>query len=219
MSKLLKIGLASAAAIGLFFGLTNESHAATNAPVPPKDIQAKINAAIGSADPHTIRIAASQVEAAGFPIQADSMRRAANDIEAEIRRTLPVKPGAISPLGVKPVTGTPVKTQADQNARTFAGKVARMLTERSKGREDRAMVRTYQIQEQQRGQPVGAADGLYGAKTALTLAQDHGIVPPKPMYWPKATESAAKINYAAELLAIGARDPSRLEEWQAAAKV
>jgi hypothetical protein len=180
----------------------------------------RIDAALASADPHTIRIAASQVKAAGFPVQANSMLSAAAEIEAEIRRTTEVKPGdRPGPLVNLPVTGTPVANQADQDARTFAGKVALMLTTRSRGTEDKAMVRKYQLQELQRSQPVGAADGLYGAKTALSLALDHGIVPPKPLYWPASNQAAAKAGYSAAIKAFAIKDQSRAEEWQAASKV
>lgn len=217
--KPLVIGVLGIGAVLFALGGTSKA-AEASAPVPPKDVLARINAALASADPHTIRIAASQVEAAGFPIQADSMRRAAAEIEATIRAAAEVKPGDKSvPLASAPVTGSPIKNQADQDARTFAGKVALMLTQRGKGREDKAMVKTYQVQETNRNQPVGKADGLYGAKTALSLAVDHGIVPPKPFYWPNTAQAAAKEAYSAVLLGIANKDVSRAEEWKQAAKV
>jgi hypothetical protein len=73
------------------------------------------------------------------------------------------------------------------------------------------------MQEKVRGFYVGNIDGLYGPKSALALANDQQIVPPKPLYYAKKDPKAARDAYVSALLAYAAKDPQRREEWQAAA--
>lgn len=194
----------------------------------PDALVQKVSLALESADPTVMRKTAAQVKAAGFPEQAASINEAADDIEAAIKKTQIINPqGAAGstvvsspgvPTGTVPKVGTPVTTAQESAERVLAGKVALMLTNSTKGSENKELVRVYQLQEQKRGFPVGIADGLYGAKTALSLAKDHGIVPPKPYYYPK-NPAPTKTTYRNELMTIAASDPARAEEWSKAAQV
>lgn len=102
--------------------------------------------------------------------------------------------------------------------RQLAARMASNLTTSPAGREDQNLVRVFQTQEKARGHYVGNIDGLYGPKSALALATDFGIVPPKPRYWPKNNKVKAKQDYANALLGFAARDLPRQEEWSAAAR-
>ncbi len=222
MSKIAVIGIA-AAALAAAFAFSGGAHAAVKPPGGdvPDNVRDMIQRALDTADPEVIRVTAAKVRALGYNEQAESMKAAANEIETDMKRVQSTQPGKASPgiTSGKVITGTPIKTAEDQQARSFAGSVAAMLSGKTKGREDRLMVKKYQEQETKRGQAVGKIDGFYGIKTALTLANDHGIAPPKPLYFSSnATERNAAIAfYKSELMKFAAADPARREEWTQAA--
>lgn len=60
-------------------------------------------------------------------------------------------------------------------------------------------------------------DGLYGPATALALAA-YDVVPPKPLYWAKATADTDKYNYSKLISDIGATKSNRAE-WLEASNV
>jgi hypothetical protein len=93
-----------------------------------------------------------------------------------------------------------------------------MLSTATRGKEDKALITAYQAQEKTRGAYSGALDGIYGPGTALTLAQDWGIVPPKPLYWAK-NPAPGKAAYTAALLAMAQSDAPRAEQWAKASDV
>jgi len=111
----------------------------------------------------------------------------------------------------------PMTPQVDP-ARTLAANVNLEIASSTKGRENKGLVSQYQIQENARGKAVGKVDGLYGPKTALTIATDFGIIPSKPVYWP-VNPTPAKQAYKKALLDIARQDPQRAEEWARAANV
>lgn len=142
------------------------------------------------------------------------------------------KPGSVTTLPEVVITATPglsdpLPTPAAQQQKLLAGKVALMLRNTAKGKEDKGLVMAFQQQELDAGHgPGGAfgatpskADGLYGPKSALQLARFYGIVPPKPFYWAKNTWLNDKKNYRAEMARFAAVDPQRADEWSQAGKV
>jgi hypothetical protein len=114
-----------------------------------------------------------------------------------------------------------VVTEQQSAERQLAGQLALHLTQNKRPNENQTLVKRYQVQEKARGYDLGVIDGLYGAKTAFSLAQDHGIVPPKPMYWPrdKVKAAAAVKAYRQQIAAFAVTDPARREEWLAASNV
>lgn len=225
------LGLGAAAALmGSSSSASAKSGAATPTPRPsspssstpsssaklpgPEDLSA-IAAALASADPAKMRGVATELEARGFPDQARDLRTAAQSVENAIKGApgLPMPPASSSPGS--PTTGAAPK---DDPARQLGGRVALSIATASKGKENKSLVAEFQRTEQARNMYDGKIDGLWGPKSAIALAQDFGIVPPKPLYWP-VNPAPAKAAYKAELLAIARRDPPRAEEWQRAAMV
>lgn len=139
----------------------------------------------------------------------------------------PSTPGKVTTLPEVVITASPQPTPAAQNAKLLAGKVALMLRNASKGREDQGLVQAFQQQELDAnhgpggsfGTTPGKADGMYGPKSALQLARFYGIVPPKPLYWSKNNWLQDKKNYRLEMSRFAAVDPQRADEWTAAGKV
>lgn len=209
--------------------------------IPPSpELIREIQAAIATADPSVIRKTADKVEKAGYPAQAASMRAAAVAIETSLATT-PGLPTPSNPLPLpntrppvvittpgqsEPIFPLPnipgnggVVTPTTTDEQRLAGRMALDLaTARVRG-EDKALVTAYQAQEKNRKFYVGNLDGLYGPKTALALANDQHIIPPKPRYWPKNNMPKAKAEYKRALLEWAQKDASRAEEWVAAAQV
>lgn len=208
-----KIGIGAAGLLGLL-AFTHSSSASPGSGSAvqglPPELLAKVNAALQAADPDKLRVLAAQIRALGYTDQADSLLTAAANIDAAIVGTTTVKPA-------EPKVGTPIRTSTDQKARDLAGRVALALSGVSPGQEDKSAVAGFQAQEQTRGYYSGALDSLYGPKSARAFAQDHGIVPPRPLYWPKANANQAKGDYKGFLRQIAAKDLPRREEWLAAA--
>lgn len=220
--SLLKFLIPLGLGIAGLVAFTNNASAAPKDTKPmPDALVQKISAALDSADPTTIRKVAAQAKAAGFPQTAAQMNEAADDIEKAIKKTQIVNPeaktGATSPLPTATPAGAPVVSPTQDADRVFAGKVALMLHNSRKGSENKEMVRAFQQLEHRRGfAEVGIPDGLYGVKTGLALAKDHGIVPPKPFYFPK-NPTPSKNLWRSELSKLAAKDPARAEEWSRAA--
>ena len=223
--------LIPAAVVGVgFVALSSgEAHAA-EASRQLSPAQAKeIEQALATADPRAIRELAAELSRAGFDEQASDLRKAADAIELAVKNVPPVKAGDKPRVGVgagvitttaEPITPKAGVPEPPSAQKLLAAKTALMLTNASPGRESKPLVTDYQLQEQSlQHTAVGKADGLYGPKTALTLAKFYGIVPPKPYYWPRNDRAGAKAAYRAELLALAAKDAPRAEEWRAAAAV
>lgn len=191
------------------------------AKVPSAVMLATIATTLASADPEKMRALARELDGQGFREQADSLRAAADGIEGVIKATpgAPTPPARTSPPPT-PTSATPTTGAAAQDDpnRALAGRVALNIATSSKGREDRELVAAFQRMEKPRGFYDGKIDGLYGPKSAIALARDYGIVPPKPLYWP-TNPTPAKAAYRTELLRIAQVDPPRREEWQRAAVV
>jgi nucleoid-associated protein YgaU len=96
--------------------------------------------------------------------------------------------------------------------KTLAQQTQLMLSRSSIDNENKAQVKAYQLDNPESG----AADGLYGPKTATSFFKWH-IVPVTPFYWPKATATASRRDYKNSLLAQAVKDPVRAQEWQQAA--
>lgn len=189
------------------------AHANTNSEDMPEALRVRVARALQSADPAQMHELATELRHQGFGDQAKTLDQAAAEIERAITKT----PGAkLQPKSPRALPGAPAA------AGGLAGKVALAFTGEKaygEGEQKKSLLKTYQTQEKERGFYVGNIDGLYGPKSALALAQDQGIVPPPPLYWPKKDPAAAKTAYRNKLLAIAERDVQRREEWQQAAQV
>lgn len=198
--------------------------------VPPTLLE-KMNKALDSADPETLRKVAIEVEARGFKPQADTLRKAADDFEKAAKAVPPIvapsTPGGSTGQTTSPATTGTAKTPAEvarqpdlSPERQLAGRMALNLTQTVRPNEDRGLVSAFQQQESRSGYYTGKVDGLYGTKTAIALGDHHNIIPPTPRYFPRDKTAAAKAiaEYKQWLAAKAAADPSRAEEWTAATK-
>lgn len=210
---------------GLAWWAFADSKPATGAgaAVPERVVKA-VAAAIKSGDPTVMRSVAGTLRTEGFAPQAASLEDAATELANAITSTPAAKPGkAMAPAKGK--GGVNPAPKADStSARRQAGALAQLLSSMTIGEARsstavQAAVKDYELLEKQRGHYVGNIDGLYGPKAALTLASDHGIVPPHPLYWPKKDPKGAKAVYQAQLARFAAADPQRREEWNQAAHV
>lgn len=207
------------AAVGVF--AASEAHAKPAAKQtdkqPSREQIAQIAAALGSADPDRMRKLATELASQGFLQQADDLRAAAVVIENAAHAVPAVRPGDPVNIPLPGVAPAPAPSSGSPE-KMLAAKTALMLSNSSKRSEDQGMVSAFQVQERGRGFYSGTIDGKYGPKSALALAKDFGIVPPKPFYWPLNATTAQKA-YRAELLAIAEKDGPRREEWVRAADV
>jgi hypothetical protein len=135
-----------------------------------------------SADPATLLKAADTLAKQGYATTAAVLTNMANEAST----------GKIEPIALPPAA-------SDEKTRVVAGMAAALAEHLAKappGKEDRKAVSAYQTAE-----GTLKVDGLYGPKTAMSLA-DHGVFPPPyPRYWPKANPTQAKKDYQAFLTA------------------
>lgn len=191
-------------------------------PVPESVVRA-VAAALKSGDPSVMRSVAATIRSDGFAPQAASLEGAADELEAAIRSTPQAKPGQAQYLMNKGKLNPAPRADSAQ-ARRNAGALAQLLASMSPAdaRGSAAVkqaVTEYQGQEKSRGFYQGNLDGLYGPKTAISLANDHGIVPPMPLYFSKKDPKGAKAAYVAQLARFADADPQRREEWEQAMHV
>lgn len=97
--------------------------------------------------------------------------------------------------------------------RALTARVVTMLLTTAPGEEDKNLIAAFQSQEGLK------ASGWYNPSTAAAIGCRYGIIPPKPLYWPKTATGKAKKNYQAQLAACAEQDPQRAEEWARAALV
>jgi hypothetical protein len=224
MSVAAKIGL-SLLGIGAVFGIAHVAMAEPAREVLPEALQAKVTRVLQSADPDAMRALATSLRSQGYSGQAKSLEDAADEIERAIKSAQPA--GAVPKLRGKvsravTSTGLLMPGRKEINHKSLAGQVALAFTDVQPGNEgptNQELLRKYQRQETSRGFYKGNIDGLYGPKSALSLADDQGIVPPKPLYWPKTNVAASKAGYVAKLESKANADPQRAEEWRQAAQV
>lgn len=185
----------------------------------PKAIVDAIARAVKTGDPGAMHQLAGTIRAQGFAEQADSLERAATELDSVIKSTPAAVPGRQQvPVSGKGSRVNPAPRADDPKARRQAGQLAQLLSSMTlaEARSSAAVktaVTDYELLERARGFYVGNIDGLYGPKAALTLATDHGIVPPHPLYWPKKDKAGAKAVYVQNLQRFSAADPQRREEW------
>jgi len=216
-----------ALAVGTGYLLTKPHHASvapTDGPQVPASVVASVAAAIKSGDPTVMRSVAATVRGDGFDAQATSLEGAATELEAAINQTPHARPGKAAPPVKGPGGVNPAPAADSAAARRQAGQLAQLLSgmtlaEARASAAVKAAVTDFQLLERNRKFYVGNIDGLYGPKTALVLAQDHGIVPPHPVMWPKKDPKGAKSVYQAQLARFAAADPQRREEWEQAMHV
>lgn len=211
--------LVSLGVVGAIVGVVQYAHAASEPDATPA-IRQQVTKALASADPAVMRKLATSLRQQGYTEQAKSLETAATEVERGIKGA----GGAAAAVGkVKKALGAGAKVSpAHSPQRSLAGQVALAFTGAKAGSEGQAaqeLLKRFQREEVTRKFYVGNIDGLYGPKSALALAFDHGIVPPTPLYWPKANMAAAKVAYAAKLNSKAAKDPQRAEEWHQAASL
>ncbi len=190
----------------------------------PAAIVAAVAKALKSGDPAVMRNVAATVRKQGFAAQAASLEDAANELAAAINSTPHARPGKAAPVVKGRGNVNPAPRADSPAARKQAGQLAQMLSsmtlaEARASAAVKAAVTDFQLLERERKFYVGNIDGLYGPKSALVLAQDHGIVPPHPLSWPKKDPKGAKQVYQAQLARFASADPQRREEWQQAMHV
>lgn len=204
------------------FGRADSKHPADGAAVPNSVVLA-VAAAIKSGDPATMKQVAAKLRADGYSAQASSLEEAAVELAAAINGTPETRAGRALPaprVGLPNPAPRADSTAARQQAGALAQLLAGMTVAQAHGSSKvAAATRDYQTLEKKRGFYVGNIDGQYGPKTALTLANDHGIVPPEPVFWPKKDPATAKKVYATNLARFAAADPQRSEEWTQAMHV
>lgn len=205
---------------------------------PPADVLGRIVAALATNDPAKMRAEATKLEAEGWRMQATELRRAADaaavaagilnpkansasGLASPSRTTsaigddyfrAPARPRAGSPLpGVVPAA---IEGPTADPVERLAHRMVLNLLQSDRGAEDRELVRRFQAEH--RGLK---ATGLYGPGTALVLAQEYGIVPPRPFFWPSGDRVRVKRRYRETLALMARKDPQRADEWTAAAMV
>ncbi len=135
-----------------------------------------------------------------------------------------VIPGVTLPTTVNlpEMTVTAGPSPAD---RAVASQVVINQAAKPKWQDDRTLAASFQSRESAAGRykniltgAPGVVDGLYGPGTAIDIAENFGIVPPSPKYWPK-NPAPALAAYKSRLMTLAAQDPARASEWvQAATK-
>lgn len=212
----------------LLWALSDSKPAAKGAagPAVPARIVQAVAAAIKTGDPTVMRAVAGSIRTEGFATQAASLEDAASELANAISGTPTAKPGkAQAPVKGRGAGTVNPAPRADSNsARRQAGMLAQLLAsmtlaEARSSPAVKAAVTDFELLERQRGFYVGNIDGLYGPKVALTLATDHGIVPPHPLFWPKKDPKGAKTVYKTQLARFASADPQRREEWTQAMHV
>lgn len=130
-----------------------------------------------------------------------------------------VLPQASPMIPMPTPSAIPPNIQQTSAAKALAQRLALSMKTAIKGKEDKVLVKQFQIAER-----LPRTDGSYGSESALALADRYGIVPPKPLYWGKAggtyqTLVNDKNQYKAHLLNLANSDPQRADEWVSASKV
>jgi hypothetical protein len=208
---------------GLLWALSDHHSGVDSGTVPERVVKA-VAAAVKSGDPTVMRSVAATLRQEGFARQATSLEDAAAELANAITSTPAARPGkALAPVNGRGKVN-PAPRADSASARRQAGALAQLLSsmtpaEARSNTAVQAAVKDYELLEKQRGHYVGNIDGLYGPKAALTLASDHGIVPPHPLYWPKKDAKGAKAVYQAQLAKFASADPQRREEWSQASHV
>lgn len=197
------------------------------------DFQGRIADALAAGNADALMAIANDMQAAGLTSEAEALRTVALNLKqlgalggagakspgqpvvapstALPNPPLVVVPPVISPSSVPLPAGVPV-TSAQTQRLQIAQAMAVDLRNTSRYKENQALVRRFQEQEGL------VSDGKYGPKSALALAE-LGIIPPRPRYWARKTVQTDKKQYASEMMARAATDPSRVADWTAASKV
>jgi len=210
--------LGGAALVGGALWLFGHEDKGASGNVPPAIVKA-IAAALKSGDPTVMHAVAVKLRSEGYAQQAASLESAAKELQAAINATPASAPGRRTERSLNPAPRAD-----DPDARRQAGQLAQLLSGMSPAEARtsdvvQAAVKDFQLLERARKFYVGNIDGLYGPKSALVLAQDHGIVPPQPLFWPKKDKPGSQANYRAQLARFADADPQRREEWQQAMHV
>lgn len=223
---MLPLILGGAVLAGGALWLFGSDHKASPSDGVPQKVINSVAAALKSDDPEVMQSVAAQLRSQGYAAQAASLEDAAKELQAAITSTPAAKPGkALEPVKGKGATRVnPAPRADDPQARRQAGQLAQLLTsitpaDARTSAAVKAAVTDFQRLEKSRRFYVGNIDGLYGPKTAIVFAQDHGIVPPRPLFWSKKDPKGAKAVYVAQLQRFADADPQRREEWQQAQHV
>jgi hypothetical protein len=219
----------------------------TNTAKPKSDLDKRIATALATNNPEVIRALADELERTSPDVPKETiaaLRKAADELDAALRKgqeqAPPTTPPVAPPVSVarpkkrkapppKPtdVRYDPVVHAPSDNSKELAIELAKHLTGRKKGTEDKALVEKYQRNENRvrvaNDQEAGLnPDGQYGLETAMSLAR-YDLVPPKPLYWGKggtyASYEAERKQWKDWCLANAKKDSARSPEWTGAAKL
>jgi hypothetical protein len=237
MNAAVPIGVVAIGALLVFAMGQQQPGSETTIAAAPPSVLDRVIAAVQSNDPAVMRAEATRLEADGYPVQANDLRRSADVLAIAIAMqppsiTLPratnttKKPGNTkvegdalhapsSPQPYSPLPGIlpPMMAKPEIDPlRLQAQALINNLEKYPRGKEDCALVADFQKRNGLK------ASGNYNPSTAATLAVKYGLVPPAP-YWPKRGRVEAKEKYRALLNGIADRDPQRAEEFRRAARV
>lgn len=108
--------------------------------------------------------------------------------------------------------------------RNVAQQLAINQQSKPKWQDNRDLTTVFQTQEAKAGRykniitgEPATIDGLYGPGSAILLAEQFGMVPPNPKYWP-TNPAPSLAAYKRRLTALAAADPARSTEWLQAAQ-
>lgn len=111
------------------------------------------------------------------------------------------KPAPKPSSGGQPGTGDSLTTQ-----------LITMLVGKSPGKEDTFLVKKWQSAQGR------TADGKYGPGDATYMADNLGVVPPSPLYWPKSNTQKALTAWHQEMARLAVQNPSQAEAYAFADK-
>ena len=222
---------------------------------PKSDLDKRIATALATNNPQVIRDLAKELERTSPDVPKETIAalyKAADDLDKALKQGQESAPPVLPPVAPAPAkpkpqvsvakpkkpAPKPKKTDVEYNpvehapasnadSKQLALDVAKHLTGRAKGKEDKALIEKYQRNENRvrvaNDQEAGLnPDGKYGLETAMSLA-DYDLVPPKPLYWGKdgtyASYTAERKQWNDWCLAKAKADPARAAEWTAASKV
>lgn len=222
LKVLVPLGALAATGIALAFS-GGEAKAAEPKPGEskmPAALQDKIRAAMGTGDPIVIRQVADEVEKAGFPAQAQSMRVAADAIEKAMADVDPLKPGEPRPSSPSSPTGPdpsiPVKMGRVIRVPKGGGpfQVAKLVFGAAAGAHQKEL-RDFNIPADADGTP-RESDGAGGLRNSATKEPLHTgdrlLVPPS---WPESKAiSFERVGVPAARISGDDDDDEELEQKQ-----
>lgn len=182
---------------------------------------------------------ATELEQMGFTLQAQQLRVAIAQLEAQQQAAVATTgspapaPVVIAPTAAPPtitpaqaaqtvvMAPTPVQPTVDPGA-NLAARIQLHLNSTKKDKEDQPFITEFQVKE-----GISPSNGKYGVTTAKVLGDKYGFVPPNPFYWGDTSLKGQAqwlswkndiAGYKRWLNEKKAGDPARASEWDARIK-